>query len=123
MDFPVICKDASVLEITRKTVSALGFSDQLGMPMIVNVVHTAIVYNDPDLADSYLLVIHNILWVKSMNFSITNPFPKFLAPLYSIANHSLFFLAVNVQISLVLDTMISYLPCQMLKGKKWQIPA
>ena len=103
--------------------------------MILSVVHTAIMCNDPDLADSYLLVIHNALWVKSMKFSITNPFimgladvqvnecPKFLAPISSIANQSLFFLSVNVHISLVLDAMVSYLPCQILKGKKWQIPA
>ena len=129
-DSPVVGKNAFVLERTGKKVSVSGFADDLGKPLLLDVVHAAVMFDPPDSSDSYLFVIHNALFVESLDCALINPFmmrlaniqvdecPKFLAPIPSIANHSLFFPDANIRIPLALNGIVSYLPCRMPRGEE-----
>ena len=44
-DSPVVGNGAHVLEHTGKKVSVSGFTDELGKPMLVDVVHAVITYD------------------------------------------------------------------------------
>ena len=44
-DSPVAGANARILERTGRTVSVRGFTDELGKPLLVDVVHAAVVYD------------------------------------------------------------------------------
>ena len=131
-DSPVVGKNSFILERTGKKVSVSGFTNDLRKPLLLDVVHAAVMYDDPESSDSYLLVLHNAVFVESLDCALINPFitrlaniqvdecPKFLAPIPSMANHSLFFPDANIRIPLALTGIVSYLPCRMPRGE-WQI--
>ena len=73
-DSPVVGKNAFILERTGKRVSVSGFADELGKPLLLDVVHAAVVYDVHNSSDSYLLIIHNALFVESLDCALINPF-------------------------------------------------
>ena len=99
-DSPVVGCGAHVLEYTGRKVTVSGFTDALGEPMLVDVVHALITYDCPTTGNSYPMMISNALLVPSVDCCLINPFmmrlagvqvdecPKFLSPTPSIVNHS-----------------------------------
>ncbi len=96
-DSPVIGNNTHILEYTGKKVSVVGFTNALGKSLLVDVVHAAVVYDCDTTGQSFLIVIHNAIYVKSMDVCLINPFimrlagiqvddcPKFLAMVPSVA--------------------------------------
>lgn len=96
-DSPVVGNNAHILEYTGKKVSVVGFTNALGKSLLVDVVHAAVVYDCDTTGQSFLIVIHNAIYVKSMDVCLINPFimrlagiqvddcPKFLAMVPSVA--------------------------------------
>ena len=129
-DSPVTDANAHILEQTGRTVSVCGFTDELGKPLLVEVVHAAVVFDCPTTGNSYVMVLNNALHVPSLDCSLTNPFimrlagividecPKFLAEVPSIAYHSLYFSEHDLRIPLALDGIVSYFPCRMPRGEE-----
>ena len=123
-DSPVVGNGAHVLEHTGKKVSVSGFTDELGKPMLVDVVHAVITYDCAQTGMSYPMLINNAILVPSVDCCLINPFmlrlagvqvdecPKFLSPIPSVINHSLYFPSVDLRIPLMLDGIVSYLPCR-----------
>ena len=123
-DSPVVGNHAHVLEYTGRKVSVSGFTDALGKPMLVEVVHALIVYDCDTTGKSHLLMINNALLVPSLTCCLINPFimrlaglhvnecPKFLAPSPTECNHSIYFPDENLRIPLKLEGIISYIPCR-----------
>ena len=133
-DSPVVGDNAHILEYTGKKVSVVGFTDALGKSLLVDVVHAAVVYDCATTGQSYLMIIHNALHVKSMDVCLLNPFimrlagihvddcPKFLAMVPSIAHHSLYFPPEDIRISLALNGIVSYFPCRKPRGEEISNP-
>ena len=78
-DSPVVGDNAHILEYTGKKVSVVGFTDALGKSLLVDVVHAAVVYDCATTGQSFLIIIHNALHVKSMDVCLFNPFIMRLA--------------------------------------------
>ena len=123
-DSPVVGNGAHVIEYTGKQVSVSGFTDELGKPMLVDVVHAVITYDCPKTGSSYPMLINNAILVPSVDCCLINPFmlrlagvevdecPKFLSPTPSIINHSLYFPEIDLRLPLMLDGIVSYLSCR-----------
>ena len=73
-DSPVVGANARILERTGRTVSVCGFTDELGKPLLVDVVNAAVVFDCPTTGNSYVMVLNNALHVPSMDCSLINPF-------------------------------------------------
>ena len=92
---------------------------------MVEVVHAGVMYDCEYSGESYMLVIRNALYIRSMTVTLIPPFmmrlakievdecPKFLCKRPTEKNHSLYFTNVYIRIPLKLDRIISYLPCRM----------
>ena len=118
-DSPVVGNQARVLEYTVRKVSVSGFTDALGKPMLVEVVHALIVYDCDTTGKSYLFMLNNALLVPSLTCCLINPIimrltdlhvnecPKFLAPLPTESNHSIYFPDEDLRIPLKLEGIIS----------------
>ena len=86
--------------------------------------YALIVYDCDTTGKSHLLMINNALLVLSLTCCLINPFimwiaglhvngcPKFLTPLPTESNHSIYFLDEDLRIPLTLEGIISYIPCQ-----------
>ncbi len=100
----------------------VGFTNALGNSLLVDVVQVPVVYDCDKTGQSFLMIIHNALHVKSMDVCLLNPFimrlagiqvdncPKFLAMVPSVAHHSLYFPSEEIHITLALDGIVSYFP-------------
>ena len=111
-DSPVAGDNTRILERTGRTVSVSGFTDELGKPILVDVVYAALVYDCPTTGNSYVMILYNALDVSSLDCSLINPFmmrlagivvdkcPKFLADIPSIVHHSLYFPDQDLRIPL-----------------------
>ena len=123
---------AHILEYTGRKVSVSGFTDALGKPMLVDVVHAVITYDCPRTGLSYPLLINNALYVPSIDCCLINPFimrlagiqvdecPKFLSPFPSIENHSLYFPEIGLRLPLQLEGIVSHLPCRSPTREEWE---
>ena len=123
-DSPVVGNQAHVIENTGRKVSVSGFTDALGKPMLVDVVHALVAYDCNLSGKTYLLLINNALLVPSLTCCLINPFimrlaglhvnecPKFLAPSPTDSDHSIFFPSENLRIPLKLEGIISCIPCR-----------
>ena len=131
-DSPVVGNGAHILEQTGRKVSVSGFTNELGKPMLVDVVNAVITYDCPRTGLSYPLLINNALFVPSIDCCLINPFimrlagvqvdecPKFLSPFPSIENHSLYFPDTELRIPLQLEGIVSYLPCRSPTKEEWE---
>ena len=102
-DSAVVGRAARILERTGKVVNVSGFTDKLGKPLRVEVVHAALVYDCHVTGKVYLCIIRNALHVPEMKECLVHPLmmrlvgievdecPKFLARHPSIMNHSIYF--------------------------------
>ena len=118
----VVCGTSISLWGRKVTVS--GFTDVLGEPMLVDVVHAVITYDCPMSGNSYPIMISNALLVPSVDCCLIYPFmmrlagvqvdecPKFLSPIPSVVNHSIYFPEVGLRIPLMLEGIVSYLMCR-----------
>ena len=123
-DSPAVGRGAHVLEYTGRKVTVSGFTDALGEPMSVDVVHAVITYDCPISGSSYPMLISNALLVPSVDCCLINPFmmrlagvqvdecPKFLSPIPSVINHSIYFPEIDLRIPLMLEGIVSYLLCR-----------
>ena len=101
-DSPVVGNCARIIERTGKFVSVSGFTDKLGKPMRVQVVHACVLYECDQPGKKYLMMIRNALYVPEMKECLLHPImmrlvgidvdecPKFLSKSPSILNHSVF---------------------------------
>ena len=121
-DSPVVGKHARILERTDKTVKVSGFTEDLGGSLSVPVVNAAVAYDCDTTGNTYILIIHNALYLKNMEVNLLPPFmmrlaglevnecPKFLAKSPSVEDHSVYFPELDVRLPFMLDGVISYLP-------------
>ena len=66
-DSPVVGGGAHVIEHTGKKVSVSGFTNELGKPMLVDVVHAVITYDCARTGISYPMLINNAILVPSVD--------------------------------------------------------
>ena len=121
-DSPVVGRHSSILEFTGKTIKVSGFSDELGSPISVPVVHAAVAYDCDRTGETHIMIIHHALYLESMKENLIPPFlmrlaglevdecPKFLAKEPREENHSIRFPSSDMRIHLKLEGIISYLP-------------
>ena len=124
-DSPVLGRHARILERTGRKVSVSGFSDEIGKPILLDVVHGALVYDCPFTGDSILIIIYNALYMQSMEASLIPPFmmrlaslevdecPKFLSATPALTNHSIYSKELDIRIPLRLEGIISCIDCRM----------
>ena len=120
----MVGRKAHIVENTGRKVSVSGFTDELGKPLLVDVVHALIAYDCNLTGKSFLLLINNALSIPSLDCCLINPFimrlaglhvdecPKFLSPIPSAVNHSIYLPEYHLRIPLKLDGIISYIPCR-----------
>ena len=102
-DSPVVGKSDAILEHAGKTVKVSGFSDSIGKPLQVPVVHAAVMFDDDVTGDSRILVINHALYLDDMEVNLVPPFmlrlagvevnecPNFLAKDPTLEHHSINF--------------------------------
>ena len=102
-----------------------GFTEKLGNPLKVPVVTAAVIYDCDLTGNSYVLVIHNALYLPEMTVNLIPPImmrlagikinecPKFLAENPSIEDHSAYFPDADVRIPFLLEGIISYIPTRL----------
>ena len=115
---------ARILERTGKMVSVSGFTDKLGKPLEVEVVHAAVMYDCQDSSKNYVCIIRNALNVPEMDECLIPPImmrltgievnecPKFLSKKPSIEDHSIYFPEKELRIPMYLRGIISSIPCR-----------
>ena len=123
-DSAVVGKGCRIIERTGRKVYVSGFTDRLGKPMSVDVVHAGVMYDCERTGSKYLCLIYNALYIPEMKECLIHPImmrligvevdecPKFLSPNPSINNHSIRFPDHDLRIPLKLHGVISYLPCR-----------
>ena len=101
-DSPVVGKHSKILETSPRTAMVSGFTTELGKPLCVPIVTAAVAYEDGYTGKVYTLVIHNALYLKSMEVNLIPPImmrmaglevdecSKFLAKEPSDRNHSIY---------------------------------
>ena len=70
-DSPVVGKYAAILEISNKTALVSGFTTELGDPIQVPIVTAAIIYDCEYTGESHIMIIHNALRFKNMEWLTT----------------------------------------------------
>ena len=120
-DSPVVGKHASIIRKTAKQVNVSGFTVRLGSAIPVDVIDAAVVY-DCETGNSYLMIIHNALYLEEIKVHLIPPFmmrlsdievdecPKFLAKNPNIKNHSVYFRQHDLRLPLQIHAIILYLP-------------
>ena len=105
--------------------STSHFTNNLGKPIVVDVVHAAVAYDCEYAEENQLMIIRNVLYMRSISITLIPSFimrlsiievykcPKFLSATPSRNNQSIYFSEHKLRIPLKLDGIISYLPCQM----------
>ena len=74
--------------------------------------------------NSHPMLISNVLFVPSVDCCLINPFiirltgvqvdecPKFLSPIPSVVNYSIYFPEIDLRIPVILEGIVSYLLCR-----------
>ena len=121
-DSPVVGRHCKILEYTGRQVDVSGFSDSLGECKSIPVVNCAVAYDCTITQQTYILIINNALFMRSMEMNLIPPFimrlnglevnecPKFMSNNPSIENHSIYFPEDNIRLPLQLRGIVSYLP-------------
>ena len=111
-DSPVVGRYSKILEDTGRKATVSGFTTDLGKPITVPVVNTAVAYDCEVTGKTYILVICNALYFQNMEENLIPPFmmrlagvevdkcPKFLAKNPSEINHLMLFPGGNIRIPL-----------------------
>ena len=121
-DSPVVGRNAYILEYTAHTVNVHGFAEDLGNLQAIPVVHAIVAYDCPLTAHTYLLRIHNAIYIESMTVNLIPPFmmrlaglvvnecPKIFSSNPSEEDHSVYFPDHELRLPLQLHHTTSYLP-------------
>ena len=121
-DSPVAGRSATIVHRTGRQVNVSGFTDQLGKPISVEIVHALVIYECPYTGEIYKLQLCNALDIQSIDCCLIHPImmrlagvmvdecPKFLSSKPSVENHSIYFPEENLRIPLMLDGIISCIP-------------
>ena len=72
-DSPVVGCNAEIIEDSGQIVHVSGFTEKLGRPLTVSVVTAAVMYDCELTGNSYVLVIHNALYIKEMVINLIPP--------------------------------------------------
>ena len=124
-DSPVVGAHARIISKTGDKVSVRGFCDEIGKPILVEVVDAVLIYDCQYTGESILLVLRNALHIPSMKVSLIPPFmmrlagldvnecPKVLASQTTGYHHSIYSKQDDILIPLKLDGIISYIQCRM----------
>lgn len=73
-DSPVVGRHAKILSYTGQTANVSGFTKDLGKCLSVPIVTAAVAYNDEYSGLTSILLIHNALYIKSMEHNLVPPF-------------------------------------------------
>ena len=121
-DSPVVGKNCKILHYTGQQVNVAGFSDTLGECKSIPVVNCALAYDCTITHQTYILLIYNALYMKTMDVNLIPPFlmrlngieinecPKFMSTNPSIQDHSIYFPEQDVRLPLQLQGIVSYIP-------------
>ena len=71
---PVIGKHVRIIEKAGRKVSVSGFTDKLVNTILVDVVHTTIIYDCEYTGKYYIMMIRNALYTRLMNISMIPQF-------------------------------------------------
>ena len=129
-DSPVIGRNAKIISYNGQSASVTGFTKDLGKCLSVPIVSAAIAYTDEDSGETVVLLVHNALYIKSMEHNLIPPFmirlagihvdecPKFLSPNPTLNTHAITWFdkdntTVNLRINLQLQGIISYFPTRI----------
>ena len=72
-DSAVVDNGCRVIERTGRKVNVSGFTDGLGKPMNVEVVHAGVIYDCESTGNKYLFLIRNALYVPEMRECLIHP--------------------------------------------------
>ena len=61
---------ARIIHITVKLVSVSGFTNDLGKPIMVEVLHAAVAYKCEYVGETYIMIILNALNMRSISITI-----------------------------------------------------
>jgi len=123
-DSPVAGSFCHILEKHNRQLYISGFTDDLGKPILVDVINAAVTYDCMMTGNSYIMILRNALHIPSIEVCLLHPImmrlagvevdecPKFLSSKPSIINHSIYFPTKDLRIQLILDGIISCLPCR-----------
>ena len=124
VDSPVAGACATIIYWTGNKINVSGFTDELGAPIKVEVVHIVVIYECQYTGMLYRMVMYNALEISRIKSCQLHPImmrltgievddcSKFLATNPSIENHSIYFKDEDLRIPLSLDGVISCIPCQ-----------
>ena len=70
----VLGKNCVVLSDSKKTADVSAFADEVGDLSSVPIVDAAIAYDCPRTMETFLLIMRNALYVKSMENNLIPPF-------------------------------------------------
>ena len=116
---------AKIPQNTREQVYVSRFTDDLVKPIMLNMVHAVIVYDYEYSGETYVMIIQNSLYMRSMKVKLLPTFMILLAVIKvdeclhfllnkpSNRNHSICFKDDYIQLILKFDGILSYLPCWM----------
>ena len=127
-DSPVAGNSVYIIKKLGRKVKISGFSDALGKPLLVDVVNAAVIYDCDMTGTSYIMILRNTLHIPSIDECLIHPImmrlrgvevdecPKFLSKKLSVTNHSIYFTDLNLSVPLMLDGIISCIPCRTPKS-------
>ena len=123
-DSPVAGSCSTIFHRTGNRINVSGFTDELGTPMKVEIVHAMVIYECQYTGRLFRMVMYNALDIPSIQSCLLHPImmrlagitvdecPKFLSTNPSIENHSIYFKDEKLRIPLSLDGVISCIPCR-----------
>ena len=123
-DLPVAGRSATIVYRTGRHVNVSGFTDQIGKPINVEIVHALVMCECPYTGEVYKLQLSNALDIQSIDCCLIHPImmrlagvlvdecPKFLSSTPSVENHSICFPKESLRIPLLLDGIITCILCR-----------
>ena len=120
-NMPVVGKHAYIIAETGKKVDVSPFTPDY-KPLTVPLVDAMVKYNNPYNGKSYILVLHNALYVPSMDNTLVPPFmlremgvtvndvPKIHTEDPTVDDHAITFVETGFRIPLSLRGIFSYFP-------------
>ena len=116
----VLGKHSYIFESTGRTCDVKPFTDELGIATDIPIVDGAIAYDCPYTRETYILIVGNALYIKTMDTNLIPPFimrqggvivndvPKIQCQDPSIDDHCISFSTCDLRIPLQLMGVFSY---------------
>ena len=102
-DSPILGNKTHVLDYTSWKVSVSGCTDELGNPLLVEVINMVVTNYFEEIGSSYFLLINNVLLILSIDCCLISSFItrmvrlqvddclKFISPIPAVVYHSFYF--------------------------------